>query len=123
MAVIEAEGRQYLEHNFAPVGEVRTETALELRASTTPELSGRYVRIGPNPWPVPEGPYHWFTGAGMVHGVELGGGAASWYRNRWIRTEEQAARLGEPAPTGPKPLMYDGANTNVLGHSGRILAL
>ena len=31
--------------------------------------------------------------------------------------------LGEPAPTGPLPLMYDGANTNVLGHAGRILAM
>ena len=81
------------------------------------------MRIGPNPWPVPEGAYHWFTGTGMVHGVELSGGRATWYRNRFIRTPEQAARLGEPAPTGPLPLMYDGANTNVLGHAGRILAL
>jgi carotenoid cleavage dioxygenase len=123
MAVIEAEGRRYLEGNFGPVGEERTDTDLEVTGSIPPEINGRYVRIGPNPWPVPEGPYHWFTGTGMVHGVELGGGAARWYRNRWIRTPEQAARLGEPAPTGPLPLMYDGANTNVLGHAGRILAL
>jgi carotenoid cleavage dioxygenase len=122
MAVIEAEGRRYLEGNFAPVGVERTETALEVSGAIPPEISGRYVRIGPNPWPVPEGPYHWFTGTGMVHGVELGGGAARWYRNRWVRTPEQASRLGEPAPTGPLPLMYDGANTNVLGHAGRILA-
>jgi carotenoid cleavage dioxygenase len=123
MAVIEAEGRRYLEGNFAPVGEERTVTDLEVTGAIPTDISGRYVRIGPNPWPVPEGPYHWFTGTGMVHGVELRDGKAQWYRNRWIRTPEQAERLGEPAPTGPLPLMYDGANTNVLGHAGRILAL
>ncbi|HEX4906906.1 MAG TPA: carotenoid oxygenase family protein [Acidimicrobiales bacterium] len=123
MAVIEAEGRQYLEQNFAPVGEERTVTDLEVTGSIPADIAGRYVRIGPNPWPVPEGAYHWFTGTGMVHGVELRDGKAQWYRNRWIRTPEQAERLGEPAPTGPLPLMYDGANTNVLGHAGRILAM
>jgi carotenoid cleavage dioxygenase len=123
MAVIEAEGRRYLEGNFGPVGEERTETALDVTGSIPPEISGRYVRIGPNPWPVPDGPYHWFNGAGMVHGVELRDGGAQWYRNRWIRTNEQAERLGEPARPGPAPAMYDASNTNVLGHAGRILAL
>jgi carotenoid cleavage dioxygenase len=123
VAVIEAEGRQYLEGNFGPVGEERTETALEVTGAIPPEIAGRYLRIGPNPWPVPDGPYHWFNGAGMVHGVELRDGAAQWYRNRWVRTADQAERLGEPAPTGPAPLMYDAANTNVIGHAGRILAL
>ena len=123
MAVIEAEGRQYLEGNFGPVSEEVTATDLEVTGAIPPELAGRYLRIGPNPWPIPEGPYHWFTGAGMVHGVELRDGKAQWYRNRWVRTPQEASRLGEPAPTGPLPLMYDGANTNVLGHAGRILAL
>jgi len=123
MAVIEAEGRQYLEGNFGPVGEERTVTDLAVTGALPADISGRYVRIGPNPWPVPEGPYHWFTGTGMVHGVELRDGRAHWYRNRWIRTPEMAAQLGDPAPTGPPPAMYDGANTNVLGHAGRILAM
>jgi carotenoid cleavage dioxygenase len=123
MAVIEAEGRRYLEGNFGPVGEERTETALDVTGAIPPEISGRYVRIGPNPWPVPDGPYHWFNGAGMVHGVELRDGGAQWYRNRWIRTNEEAERLGEPARPGPAPAMYDASNTNVLGHAGRILAL
>jgi carotenoid cleavage dioxygenase len=123
MAVIEAEGRRYLEGNFGPVGEERTETTLSVTGSIPTEISGRYVRIGPNPWPIPDGPYHWFNGAGMVHGVELGGGEARWYRNRWIRTAEQAERLGEEPRPGPAPAMYDASNTNVLGHAGRILAL
>ncbi|MBA3303321.1 MAG: carotenoid oxygenase family protein, partial [Acidimicrobiia bacterium] len=75
------------------------------------------------PWPVPQGPYHWFTGDGMVHGVALGGGQARWYRNRWVRTSAMAEKLGEPAPRGPEPPMFDASNTNVLGHAGRVLAL
>ena len=123
MAVIEGEDRAYLSGNFAPVSEEITTTDLEVTGAIPPDLAGRYLRIGPNPWPIPEGPYHWFTGAGMVHGVELRDGRAQWYRNRWVRTPDMAERLGEPAPTGPPPRMYDGANTNVLGHAGRILAL
>jgi carotenoid cleavage dioxygenase len=123
MAVIEGEDRAYLQGNYAPVPEETTATELEVSGVIPPELAGRYLRIGPNPWPVPEGPYHWFTGTGMVHGVELRDGKAQWYRNRWVRTPEMAEQLGEPAPTGPLPLMYDGANTNVLGHAGRILAM
>lgn len=123
MPVIEAEGRQYLEGNYAPVGEEVTVTDLECSGAIPSQLAGRYLRIGPNPWPVPDGPYHWFLGAGMVHGVELRDGRAAWYRNRWVRTPDVAARLGEPAPTGQAPLMYDMSNTNVLAHAGRILTL
>src|SRR3712207_7659046 len=31
-------------------------------------------------------PGHWFFGEGMLHGVELKDGRASWYRNRFVRT-------------------------------------
>lgn len=123
MAVIEAEGRQYLEGNFGPVAEERTVTELAVTGAIPSDISGRYLRIGPNPWPIPDGPYHWFNGAGMVHGVELRDGGAQWYRNRWVRTGEQATRLGEEPRPGPAPAMYDASNTNVLGHAGRILAL
>ena len=78
MAVIEGESRRYLEGNFGPVAEELTVTDLDVTGALPPELSGRYLRIGPNPWPIPEGPYHWFTGDGMVHGVELRDGRATW---------------------------------------------
>jgi carotenoid cleavage dioxygenase len=58
-------------------------------------LNGRYLRIGPNPHVMPTGPYHWFLGDSMVHGVELAGGAARSYRNRWVRTDEIALAMGE----------------------------
>jgi carotenoid cleavage dioxygenase len=62
----------------------------------------------------------------MVHGVRLRDGQAQWYRNRWIRTPAVARILGEsarrraPIRTGLELL---GANTNVLSHAGRTLAL
>ena len=38
------------------------------------ELSGRYLRDGPNPLGLGDASYHWFLGAGMVHGVQLRNG-------------------------------------------------
>ena len=122
MAVIEGQGSRYLQGNYGPVAEEVTAVDLPVTGQVPPELSGRYLRIGPNPWPVPEGPYHWFIGDGMVHGVELHDGKAAWYRNRWVRTSGVADRLGEAPVGGPTPPMFDGSNTNVLGHGGRILS-
>lgn len=121
MAVIEGQSSRYLQGNYGPVHEEVTAFDLPVTGQVPPELSGRYLRIGPNPMPVPEGPYHWFLGDGMVHGVELTGGKASWYRNRWVRTSGMASVLGEPAPGGPVPPLYDSSNTNVMGHAGRAL--
>lgn len=112
----------YLLGNYGPVPDEITTTDLEV-AAIPRELRGRYVRIGPNPYRMPEGPYHWFTGDGMVHGVELRDGRATWYRNRWVRTHAIATAMGEEPVGGPAPPMYDSSNTNVLGFAGRILAL
>lgn len=123
MTVIEGQGNRYLAGNYGPVCEEVTVFDLPVTGQVPQELSGRYLRIGPNPCPLPDGPYHWFMGDGMVHGVELRDGKAVSYRNRWVQTDRVAERLGEPAPRGPRQPMYDSSNTNVLGHAGRILAL
>jgi carotenoid cleavage dioxygenase len=117
----------YLEGNYAPVQREHTITKLNVTGSIPAHLDGRYLRNGPNPIAAldPE-TYHWFTGDGMVHGIRLRDGKAEWYRNRWIRTPAVARALGEVAPrrasirTGLEVL---GANTNVLSHAGRTLAL
>ena len=77
---------QYLEGNFAPVDQELTVTDLAVTGTIPKDLNGRYMRNGPNPISAvdPE-TYHWFTGTGMVHGVQLGGGRAGWYRNRWVQ--------------------------------------
>ncbi|PUA81448.1 carotenoid oxygenase family protein [Nocardioides currus] len=98
---------RYLRDNFAPVAEELTATDLTVTGQLPDHLDGRYLRIGPNPAHDPGERYHWFMGEGMVHGVRLRDGKAEWYRNRWVR-----------------PAASDfAANTNVLEHAGRTLAL
>ena len=85
-------------------------------------LDGRYLRIGPNPIHEQGEHFHWFLGEGMVHGVHLRDGRAQWYRNRWVRSADVAATLGEPVRGTPGASDF-AANTNVLEHAGRTLAL
>ena len=99
-------------------------TAVDLTVSgTLPDhLDGRYLRIGPNPIHEQGPHFHWFLGEGMVHGVHLRDGRAQWYRNRWVRSADVATTLGEPVRGTPGPADF-AANTNVLEHAGRTLAL
>ncbi len=116
---------RYLAGNFAPVREEQTLLDLPVTGQLPAFLDGRYLRNGPNPAtdPVP-GTYHWFLGHGMVHGLRLGDGRAQWYRNRWVRSVEVAAALGEEPRPGPVHADFDfAANTNVIGHSGRTFAI
>ena len=74
----------YLSGNFAPVEVETTETQLKVTGTIPEELSGRFLRNGPNPLgKVNVSSHHWFIGDGMVHGVRLDAGRADWYRNRW----------------------------------------
>jgi carotenoid cleavage dioxygenase len=113
----------FLAGNYGPVPDETTSFDLPVNGALPAELNGRYLRIGPNPYAPPQGEYHWFLGDGMVHGVELRAGKATWYRNRWVRTETISQARNEPATPGPKPPMYDASNTHVIGHAGRILSL
>lgn len=115
----------YLEGGFAPIAEEHTLTDLPVTGAIPDYLDGRYLRNGPNPiGEVDPAFYHWFMGDGMVHGVRLRDGKAEWYRNRYVRGPLATSALGEPAPrgrhVGPSGV---GANTNVIGHAGRTLAL
>lgn len=116
----------FLEGNFAPVGEEHTITDLTVTGTIPEQLNGRYLRNGPNPaCEVDPDAYHWFTGDGMVHGIRIRAGRAEWYRNRWVRSPGLAARLD--ASGGRRLTGGSGhalaANTNVIGHAGRTLAL
>jgi carotenoid cleavage oxygenase len=117
----------YLDGFLAPVGAEVTVTDLEVTGRIPEHLDGRYLRNGPNPAEeVDPATYHWFTGDGMVHGVALRDGRACWYRNRWVRSPALCAALGEPVPGQCNPragMLAVGANTNVLTHAGKTLAL
>jgi carotenoid cleavage dioxygenase len=115
----------YLSGNYAPVREELTALDLDVTGRIPDYLDGRYVRIGPNPVrDVDPEHYHWFLGDGMVHGVRIGDGAAHWYRNRYVRSSGVATALGEAPRPGPRHAGFDlAANTNVIGHAGKTLAL
>jgi carotenoid cleavage dioxygenase-like enzyme len=102
--------------NLAPVQEEITAFDLPVEGAIPPELRGLYARNGANPRQGHAG--HWFMGDGMVHGVSLRDGRAEWYRNRWVRTPRFAG-----APRKPGDIRSGTANTNVIAHAGRIMAL
>ncbi len=115
---------RYLDGAFAPVSEEFTLTDLEVTGTIPDHLDGRYLRNGPNPvGDIDPELYHWFVGDGMVHGIRIRDGKAEWYRNRWVRSPHAARALGEPVPSGHFPISQVGANTNVIGHAGKTLAL
>ncbi|MEU8717050.1 carotenoid oxygenase family protein [Streptomyces sp. NPDC048663] len=113
----------FLEGAFAPVTEELTAFDLPVTGRIPRELNGRFLRNGPNVLGL-EDPraHHWMLGEGMVHGVRLREGRAEWYRNRWVRSSQVAAKLGEPYP-GPVPPDDFPCNTHVIPYRGRILAL
>ncbi|MFN4357166.1 carotenoid oxygenase family protein [Sphingopyxis alaskensis] len=107
-----------------PMTEELTIEALRVDGEIPAALRGRYLRNGPNPAMPPDpASYHWFIGAGMVHGIRIEGGQAVWYRNRWVRGSEACAALGEELPPGPREERNDAPNTNVVGLAGRTFAI
>ena len=110
----------HLRGNWAPVLNEVTENALVVEGSIPPELDGLYVRTGPNPASGTSS--HWFFGDGMVHGVRISGGRAEWYRNRFVQTPNISTPLADPMG-GMGDLTRGTANTHVLAHNGKLLAL
>lgn len=118
-APLSGETAFWLTGNYAPVKDETTAHDLKVTGTIPPELDGCYVKNGANP---PSGTsLHWFLGQGMVHGVEISGGKANWYRNRYVRTpvmdQENPNIMAMADPANSL------ANTHVIGHAGKILAL
>jgi len=113
---------------------------------------GVYIRNGPNPrFPtvnvetpvIGQTAHHWFEGDGMLHAIYFKGGVCS-YRNRYVRTKDFCLEELNGGPlyrptvqvTPPSSLLNivsnaqalgkstkDVANTSVLYHGGRLLAI
>ena len=131
----------YLHGPYTPV--ISEITAVDLRVSAgeiPADLSGAYMRNGPNPVLEPKGQYHWFDGDGMVHAVYFRDGRASYIR-RWVRTqalrdEIEQGRVTLSGIMGPFDLqrrnegargtnpdyVKDTGNTTLVWHNGRVLA-
>ncbi|MCF6387643.1 carotenoid oxygenase family protein [Mycobacterium sp. MBM] len=119
-SALPAEGAFFQRGNYAPVAEELTEYDLPVQGVIPPKIDGWYLRNGPNPR---QATAHWFAGDGMIHGVRIEAGAAKWYRNRWVRTDS----FDEPFPLynadGSRNLRAAVANTHVVNHAGKTLAL
>ncbi|MEU8900278.1 carotenoid oxygenase family protein [Nocardia sp. NPDC048505] len=99
------------------------------------DLAGVFYRNGAEPlYPPLDEDYHWFDGDGMVYAFFLAGGRVSM-RNRWVRTDKLLLEMragrrlfgvhGNPATTDPLAAgtRYNTANTNIVIHGGKLLAL
>jgi carotenoid cleavage dioxygenase len=128
----------WLTGHFAPVHDELDVAGLRVSGALPSGLRGSFLRNGANPAFPPLGRYHLFDGDGMIHGLELDGEGGARYRNRWVRSagflaEQDAGHalfggLSEfrlppaevLATVGP---MKNTANTHVVRHAGRVLAL
>jgi carotenoid cleavage dioxygenase len=118
--------------NIAPIPLEADAPHLTITGELPRELNGTLYRNGPNPQFSSPGA-HWFVGDGMLHAFHLENGGAS-YRNRWVRTpkwlaEHDAGRalfggFGRKLADAPASVTDGGvANTNIVYHGGRLLAL
>jgi carotenoid cleavage dioxygenase len=125
----------YLTGNFAPIASEDDFQDLPITGIIPLELSGTLYRNGPNPQFPPRDPHHhWFAGDGMLHSFILRNGQVG-YTNRFVRTQKWELEnvagkslfgtFGNPMTTDPTVLGKDSgvANTNVIWHAGRLLAL
>lgn len=123
----------YLNGLYAPVREEVSATALSVIGEIPITLRGAYFRNGANPMTPPTGMHHWFDGDGMMHGVWFENGRAR-YANRYVRTADFEAEIegADAMPgiffpsrnvEGRKTVYKDTANTDVVVHNGRLLAL
>lgn len=125
----------YLSGHHEPVRFEATAPDLIVDGELPRDLAGVFYRNGPEPlYPTREGDYHWFDGDGMVYAMHFEDGRVS-LRNRWVRTEkfelEKAAgrrlfgMFGNPMTADPsvQGKHYNTANTNIILHGGKLLAL
>jgi len=107
---------------------------LVVEGTLPPDLAGALYRIGPNPQFAPRGAYNPLQGDGMIHAFHIAHGRVA-YRNRWVRTrqwrlEHEAGRalFATADPRGHDPSVagvasQGAANTHIVCHAGRLLAL
>ena len=112
----------HLRGNGRPTQDEVTLTELRVTGTIPTDLDGRYLRNGANPFTGMSD--HPFFGDGMIHGVRLRDGKAEWYRNRYVQTPFIAnPQLDILDLNVALDMTASKANTHVIGHSGKILAL
>ena len=129
----------FLSGNYAPVEDENVWENMEVIGEIPKDLSGNFLRIGPNPVYVPDvATYHIFDGDGMIHGVEIKDGKAV-YRNKFVDTEglrlerekgtwiwkgmAGMADLVNGTPPPEEGMMKNTANTAMVYHNKTLYAL
>ncbi|KAI3934980.1 hypothetical protein MKW98_009899 [Papaver atlanticum] len=119
---------QYLSGLFAPVDEeTPPQPNLPVKGHLPEGLNGELLMVGPNPKFMPVAGYHWFDGDGMVHGLHIKDGNAS-YVSRYVRT----SRLKQEEYFGGAKFVKIGdleglfglsmaSNTSLTYHHGKLL--
>src|SRR4030095_13841698 len=121
-------GAPYVAANFAPLKSEVTSFDLEVIGHVPEELTGRLLRIGPNPIDdldqVRLARHHWFAGSGMADGLRLGGGKAEWCRSRCVLDRNAAKVRSRKSLPGPGEGTRDGnVNTNLMNVGGKLCAV
>ena len=125
--------------NRAPVADEIDMAKCTVSGQLPPGLVGTFARNGPNPAFEPIGRYSVLDGDGMVHAVTFHDDGSVSYRNRWIRSRGLLAEVAHGAAiypglgdvmnfpdralTGSAGPVKNPANTHLVSHSGRMLAL
>ncbi|MDO7572707.1 MAG: carotenoid oxygenase family protein [Pseudomonadales bacterium] len=127
---------RYLSGNYEPVFEEVEAVDLEVIGEIPKDLSGHFLRIGPNPYFVPDmDRYHIFDGDGMIHSVAFSGGQAT-YRNKFIDSkglQEEREKgewiypglnlFGDVIARGEMPKSKNTGNTAMVFHQGKLFGL
>jgi carotenoid cleavage dioxygenase len=126
----------HLQGNNAPIFEEITAEDLEVIGEIPKDISGNFLRVGPNPYYVPdESRYHIFDADGMIHGVHIADGKAT-YRNRFIdsaglREERKQGHwiypglnmFGDFLAKGEMPETKNTGNTAMVFHNDQLLVM
>ena len=134
-AKLEYPTNRFLEGSYGPVDEERVVEFDQMKVigDVPADLTGIYVRNGPNQRYEPVSKYHRYDGDGMLHALQFTNGTAT-YRNKWIRTgsarEEEIAgkgiyhgMLGNGRQLHPDMPVKDTSNTDVVFHNGKIVTM
>lgn len=113
----------FLEGIFAPCEECVI-SEFKVQGEIPKQLSGIFLRIGPNPIELdPSNLHHWFSGDGMIHGLKIEQGQVKWFKSQYIATDTVQKFKKLPKIDGFRRGPSDTVNTNAFFFANKIWAM